>query len=442
MVDAPLLEVEPTPDETLPPQDLAAERAVLGAAMMSRDALLDVAELVTPEDFYRPAHELIFRACLAVSARGDAVDAITVSDELTRRGELHRCGGLVHLLELTGSVAVVSNATHHAGIVAERAVLRRLIEAGTRITQLGHEHGSGDVSDVVTTAHKALDGVTTRSAVASNVEVDVYAALEALESDPGMATPWRALTEAIGGWRPGGLYYVGARPGTGKTVIGVQAALDCARRGKAAVVASLEMSKHEVYHRMLSLVGSVDSERLMHRRLAPADWERLGKAAAHVAGLPLTVDDRSSLRVVDVRATVRQVARRQVVGLVVVDYLQLMSSGARVESRQTEVAEFSRQLKVLARDLEVPVLALSQLNRGPEARAGRKPTMADFRESGALEQDADVAILLHRDPDEPNELKMLVEKNRHGAGDKVLTLRWEGQYSRVMDFGWSPSDAA
>lgn len=432
-------DVEPPPDETLPPQDLAAERAVIGAVMMSRDALDDVLELVAPADFYRPAHELVLAAAIRLQGRGEPVDAITVADELATTGDLARAGGAAHLHDLVGSVPTAANAGYYAQIVADAAVRRRMLAAGVEIGALAHR--PGEITDVVAAAHRAMDAVTVATPATVTTEIDVYAAVEALDAEPGMPTPWRDLTEAIGGWRPGGLYYVGARPGTGKTVVAMQAALDCARRGKRAVIASLEMSKTEIYQRMLSTVGSIDSERMAHRRLTTADWESVSTAAAHIARLPLTVDDRSSQRVTDIRAMVRLLARREPVGLVVVDYLQLMSSGQRVENRQTEVAEFSRQLKVLARDLEVPVLALSQLNRGSEHRADKKPTMSDFRESGALEQDADVAILLHRDPDQPGELLMLVEKNRHGAGGKVLTLRWEGQFSRCSDMGWSPSGA-
>lgn len=431
--------VEPDPDETLPPQDIAAERAVLGSAMLSKAALEDLLEILVPGDFYRPNHGTIWTAVAGLHGRGEPVDAVTVADELTTMGVLPRVGGAACLHDLVGAVPSAASGTYYAGIVAERAVLRRMVEAGTRIVQLGHARFGGDVADIVQAAHREMDAVTIRSTAEPTHEQDVYAAVAALEDEPGMPTAWHALTEAIGGWRPGGLYYVGARPGVGKTVIGVQAALDVARRGKRAVIASLEMSRVEIYHRMLSLVGSVDTERMAHRRLTSADWESINKAAAHIARLPITVDDRSSMRVVDIRATVRLVARREPVGIVVVDYLQLMSSGGRVENRQTEVAEFSRQLKVLAKDIQVPVLSLSQLNRGSEARADKKPTMSDFRESGALEQDADVAILLHRDPERPDDLAVLVEKNRHGAGQKVLTLQWQGQYSRALDPSWSPS---
>lgn len=437
----PPMESEPPLDDTLPPQDIAAERAVLGSVLLSKAALNDVLELVTPGDFYRHDHEFILHAVIRLHGRNEPVDAITVGDELGVMGEpLRASGGLSYLHQLAGSVPVASNADYYARIVSAVATRRRLVEAAVTIGTAARK--PGEVADLVAEAHRALDSVTVHEPAAASHEQDVYAAVAALDAEPGMPTPWHDLTEAIGGWRPGGLYYVGARPGAGKSVVGIQAALDCARRGRRAVIASLEMSKSEIYHRMLSSVGSIDSERVMHRRLIDADWQAVDKAAAHIARLPLTVDDRSAMRVMDIRAMVRLWARREPVGLVVVDYLQLMSSGSRVESRQTEVAEFSRQLKVLARELEVPVLALSQLNRGPEHRADKKPTMADFRESGALEQDADVAILLHRDPDVPGELKVLVEKNRHGAGDKVLTLRWEGQFSRASDLKWSPAGGA
>ena len=427
-------ESEPPPDDILPPQDIPAERAVLGSAMLSKAALADVSEALVPEDFYRGAHERIMRAVLSLHGRSEPVNAVTVAYELAAMRELGRAGGAAYLHDLIASVPTAANADHYAAIVAAQAVRRRVGEAGVEIAGLSHK--PGDVADIVAAMGRAVDAVSIRQPATATHEQDVYAAVAALDDEPGMPTAWAALTEAIGGWRPGGLYYVGARPGAGKTVLGVQAALDVARRGKRAVICSLEMSKTELYHRMLSAVGSIHSERIMRRRLTTEDWAAVDKAAAHISRLPLTVDDRSSQRVADIRAMVRLVARKEPVGLVVVDYLQLMSSGQRVENRQTEVAEFSRQLKVMAKDLAVPVLALSQLNRGSESRADRKPTMSDFRESGALEQDADVAILLHRDPEVPTELHVLVEKNRHGA-QHALTLLWEGQFSRALDPPWS-----
>lgn len=437
----PLTEPQPAEHELVPPQDLAAERAVLGAMLTSKAAVTDCVDMLTGRDFYRPAHETIFDACVALHARNEPVDAITVGDHLG--DQVRRIGGAAHLFELVGACTSASSAGYYAQIVADRAVLRRLVEAGTSITQLGHTAYAGDVAEVVAQAHRQMDSVTVSRRDGSSHESDVYAAVAALDDTPGIPTPWQALTDVIGGWAPGRVYYVGARPGNGKTLVGVCAALDVARRGKRALICSLEMSKTELYHRMLANVGSVDAARIMHRRLVDADYALVGPAAAHIAGLPLTIDDRSTIRPMDVRATARELARDGELGLVVVDYLQLMAPEGRVESRQVAVAEFSRQLKVMARELEVPIIALSQLNRGTESRTDRRPTISDLRDSGALEQDADVVLLLHRDADKsPGELAMHVGKNRHGAQDVTVHLRWEAEFSRVSDPVWTPSARA
>ena len=432
--------IEPPPDENLPSQDLTAERAVIGGIMLSRDALDECLEILVPSDFYRPVHEQIFTAAAALHAQGEPVDAITVGDWL----DAHKAGiGRAHLFELTSAVVVAANTGYYARIVADRAVLRRLTQAGERIVQISYS--GGDVADIVEQARATVDSVEIRAGSEPTHEQDVYAAIAALEDDPGVPTAWRDLTHAIGGWRPGGLYYLGARRGVGKSVIGVCVAIDVARRGKQALICSLEMSKTEIYHRMLSGVGSVDGGAIMQRRLTAADYDRLSTAAASITRLPLVVDDRSSLRPVEVRAAARTASRRGPLGIIVVDYLQLMSSGKRVENRQVEVAEFSRALKVMARELQVPILALSQLNRGLEGRADRRPTMSDLRESGALEQDADAVILLHRDQDKvPDEIQVIVAKHRHGPSDMVVRLKWEGQFSRAVDLssGWSPSGRA
>lgn len=437
----PLVEPPVEDHELVPPQDLAAERAVLGGMLTSRTAVEECVEALTGRDFYRPAHEAIFDACLALFVRNEPVDQITVADHM---GDgLRRVGGSSYLFDLVSACVTAANAGHYAEIVSDRAVERRLVEAGTAITQLGFSRSAGsDVGEVVAQAGRFLDAVTVPRRDESSHEADVYAAVDALDDPPGVPTPWQGLTDVIGGWSPGHLYLIGARPATGKTLLGVGAALYMAWRGKRSLICSLEMSKTEIYHRMLSSVGSVDSAQIAHRRVPASAYPRISEAAAKIAKLPLTIDDRSTLRPIDVRAAARKLCRDGL-GLVVVDYLQLMASDGRVESRQVAVAEFSRQLKVMARELDVPIIALSQLNRGTESRADRRPTISDLRDSGALEQDADVVLLLHRDVDNtPDELQVHVGKNRHGSADVTVKLRWEAHFSRVVDQSWSPSAAA
>lgn len=437
----PLLDEPPVPDEYLPPQDLAAEMAVLGSWMLSRSAIEDCADVVTPADFYRPAHEQIARAALALHGEGEPVDAVTVADRLTASGDLARAGGAVYLHQLVGAVPVAAAAEWHARIVGQKAALRRLEGVGTRILS-SVRTGQVDPLDLIEAARADLDAAADRAARRGEPSTaeDVYAAIAALDDEFGIPTPWKDLNEAIGGWRPGGLYFVGARPGKGKSVVGMCAALDAARRGHHAVIASLEMSRTEIFQRMLCHVGSVDGTHMMRRTLSERDHRALAKAATHIAGLPLTVVDDAAQRVVDIRSTVRSASRRGKVGLIVVDYLQLMSSGQRVESRQVEVAAFSRGLKLLAREANAPVIVLAQLNRMAESRHDKRPGLADLRESGSQEQDGDAVLLLHRDPENaPDVLEVLVAKHRHGPSDQVVRLRWEGQHSRAVDVPWSPS---
>lgn len=410
-----------------------AERQVIGSILAS-DVLDDVLAQITTADIWDPRHALILEAAAKVREDGHPVEPITVADQLG--SDLGRAGGMSYLLELHGCVITASSAGYIAEKVLRAESIRRtVVAAGHRIVGLGTNAGADeDPLDVVDAVRAELDAVATGRTETSAAE-DVYAALELLEQEIGDPTPWRDLTEAIGGWRPGCLYYIGARPGVGKSVIAVGAALDMARRGKHAHIASLEMSKHELWQRMLCSTASVDNHRMTHRELTDKDWHALSEAAAHLSKLPITVNDSGAQRVSDIRAKSREIARTGTLGMVVVDYLQLMSSGGRVESRQQEVAGFSRALKLLAKELEVPVVALSQLNRGLESRADKMPALSDLRESGSLEQDADGVLLLHRDDDEsPDLLQLLVGKNRHGPSNVLVRLRWEGHHFRATDF--------
>lgn len=432
----------PPPAEAIPPQDIDAERQVLGSWLISPRAIDDCESVLAASDFYRPLHELIASAILAQHAAGEPVDAVTIADRIG--SQLTRYGGTPYLFELVGEVVTPANAQYHAEIVAKAATMRRLESVATKILA-ETRRGDADPSDLIESARADLDLAAEQATErgGQSTASDVYAAIDALDAEPGIPTPWSDLTAALGGWRRGGLYFVGARPGKGKSVVGMCAALDAARRGHHALIASLEMSKTEIYQRMLCHVGTVDASRMMRRTLTHADYESLSTAAGHIAGLPITVVDDAAQRVVDIRSSARTASRRHPLGLIVVDYLQLMVSGMRVESRQVEVAAFSRGLKLLARELDVPVIVLAQLNRGPEARHDKRPTMGDLRESGSQEQDGDAVILLHRDPEnDPDVLELMLAKHRHGPADLVVRTRWEGQHSRITDLPFVPRGIA
>jgi replicative DNA helicase len=417
-----------------------AEQQVLGALLVgSERVILDVFEEVKPADFYRVTDGEIVECIHRMVDHNEPVSPVTVSERLGT--ELRRVGGMSYLLELHGKAPIpASNAAYLAReIVRPAAMLRIVRSVGHRLAALGEaDVGSVDAPQILDAARGELDAVVRDDVDESNVERDVWASMDSLEADGATPTPWRDLTLAIGGWMPGCLYIVGARPAIGKSVVGVDIGLDVARRGLTAHLANVEMSKNEIYHRLLCNVASVDHSHLVHRTLSKTDWASLGEAAKHIATLPLSVDDNPAQRVSDIRARCRTLARRGPLGIVVVDYLQLMQSGRRIERREQEVAGFSRSLKLLAKELHVPVVAISQLNRGPEQRADRQPQMSDFRESGALEQDADGVLLLHRDEDEPDIMKMLIGKSRHGPAGRLVRLSWRGQFSRVEDYNPSP----
>lgn len=425
--------------EDVAPRDEHAEVAVLGAAMISRNAAAEAVELLAVADFYVPKHGTIFEAIRALHSRSEAIDAITVSDELSRAGELVKLGGPGLLHEMTAAVPAASNVSFYAGIVSERAVMRRLMEAGAAIAASATT-GSVPVDAAVESARALVDGVSSR--VVSDVQWlgdGLRGTYEALQGGEVAAVPtqWSALNGMIGGLRPGVLYVMGARPGSGKTTIGLNLAAHLAKQQAVGFV-SLEMGEEELRRRVLSSEATVRLGGLLDGNLSSLDWEALSAVTEQVQRMRLAVLDSAST-LAQVLSWARTLHRRGDLGLLVVDYLQLMKGDGRAESRQVEVSEFSRALKLLAKELRIPVIALSQLNRESAGRKDGEPKVSDLRESGSLEQDADVVLLLHRDQERsPTKLKCIVAKNRHGRpGD--FTLTWEGQYARATEMPWSPT---
>lgn len=415
-----------------PPQDIDAERAVLGSMLLDKDAIEECSGLMDGSDFYRPAHEMIHDAIVSLDQRDEPADSLTVADELHKAGNLDRVGGTAYLHELMSGVIITTNATWHAGIVREKADLRKV---GQHLSHGLQALGQGESAlDVINSVRARLDAVVVHDAEDVPNSQAVYDAIEELDRPPGMSTPWPSLTSVIAGWKPECSYIVGARPGVGKSVFGVVAALDCARRGKTAVIFSLEMSKTDLYHRMLSMVGNISMSSMQHRTFTRKDDAAMAEAAAHIASLPLVVDDRSEITVAQMRAKVKAEQRKGEVGLVVIDYLAL-AKPPKGNDRREQVDAISREVKLMARALKVPVVALAQLNRGSEQRVDQTPRKSDLRESGAQEQDGDVVMLLHRDiqtPEKASDLKVIVDKNRHGPTCSV-DLLFLGHYSRIED---------
>jgi replicative DNA helicase len=584
------------PEDRLPPQDVHAEQSVLGGMLLSKDAIADCVETLKGVDFYRPAHEAIYDAILDIYGRGEPADAITVSDELTKRGDLTRVGGQAYLHQLISAVPTAANAGYYAQIVAERAVLRRLVEAGTKIVQLGYAQGGGDVEDIVNAAQAEVYAVADkRGGDDYHVLGDILeATVDEIEvasgksgEMTGVPTGFSDLDSLTNGLHPGQMIVIAARPAIGKalalgtplatptgwTTIGEVQCGDCvlgaagrptrvvaatevmegrpcyeiefsdgsvivadaqhqwavsvdggsarvltsewvlatvsagstvtvsrtvaARSGRidsrdwkisrietmasvpvrcieveasdhlylageamipthnstigldiirsaaikhnmASVIFSLEMSRTEITMRLLSAEASIQLQHMRKGTMREEDWTRLASTMGRVSDAPLFIDDSPNMSLMEIRAKCRRLKQRNNLKLVVIDYLQLMSSGKRVESRQQEVSEFSRALKLLAKELEVPVIAISQLNRGAEQRTDKKPQMADLRESGSIEQDADMVILLHREEayekesQRAGEADIIVAKHRNGPTDTIV-LAFQGHYSRFTN---------
>ena len=585
----------PPPSEDFgrqPPQDNAAEMSVLGGMLLSKDAIADVLERLRPGDFYRPAHQNVYDAILDLYGRGEPADAVTVSAELDRRGLLKRVGGAPYLHTLISTVPTAANAGYYAGIVAEKALLRRLVEAGTRVVQYGYAGADGaDVADVVDRAQAEIYDVTEGRSTSEDYVVleqllqPTMDEIDAIASQGGIArgvpTGFTELDEVTNGLHPGQMIVVAARPGVGKaletdtplptptgwTTMGEVKVGDClvgadglptrvvaatdvmvgrpcfevefsdgtliiadadhqwptesgirttaelrcgadrlipatlpARAGRrtallelgvhvawvrpvesvpvrcvqvdneshlylagegmvpthnstlgldflrscsikhrmASVIFSLEMSKSEIVMRLLSAEAKIKLADMRSGRMSDDDWTRLARRMSEISEAPLYIDDSPNLTMMEIRAKARRLAQKSDLRLIVVDYLQLMTSGKKVESRQQEVSEFSRQIKLLAKEINVPVVAMSQLNRGPEQRTDKRPMLSDLRESGAIEQDSDMVILLHRpdafERDDPRggEADLIIAKHRAGP-TKTITVAHQLHLSRFTN---------
>jgi len=430
-----------------PPQDMAAEQSVLGAMMISKDAIADVAEVLRGADFYRPSHEAIHDAIIDLYGRGEPADMVTVGNELQRRGELQRIGGAPYLHTITASVPIAANAGYYASIVREKAILRRLVDAGTRIVQFGYA-GEGDVDALVDQAQAEVYQVTDKRssedyAPLSEIMDGVLDEIEAIGNREaglyGVPTGFADLDDLTNGLHAGQMIIVAARPAVGKSTL----ALDLCRAASihnnlTSVFFSLEMTKSEITMRLLSAEAKVPLNHIRNGQLSEDDWTKLARKMGEVSSAPVFIDDSPNMTMMEIRAKARRLKQRHDLRLVVIDYMQLMTSGKKVESRQLEVSEFSRQIKLLAKELEVPIIALSQLNRGPEQRSDKRPMLSDLRESGSLEQDADMVILLHREDlyeresTRPGEADLIVAKHRNGP-TRDITVAFQGHYSRFVD---------
>jgi replicative DNA helicase len=397
------------PSGRVPPNDLNAERAVLGGVMLENEALNVVTELpLRPADFYKDAHAMIFEAILELFAESQPVDTVTLRERLATSGRLSRIGGDEYLLSLTDTIPTVANIEAHARIVQEKAVVRRVITAAYEIAARGYgDYGGAETflddaeravfevsKDRLRSPYEHINDVVLRTFE------EITAAAERKEHITGLPSGFRHLDWYTAGMHPGDLIICAGRPGMGKTAFAMNVAMNaCRARNAGVVVFSLEMPKEQLARRLLCSEAGVDGNRLRSGRLTRDDWAPLTRAAGELSELPMWMDDTPGLSMMELRAKARRLKSDKGLALIVVDYLQLMRSGTRTESREQEISEISRSLKGLAKELSLPVMALSQLNRGVETRGNKdkRPQLSDLRESGAIEQDADTILFIYRD---------------------------------------------
>ena len=432
----------------IPPQNLDAEESVLGAMMLSPGAIGAVSEILDAGDFYRESHAKVYRAALSLYARGEPVDAITLVDALEERSELEDAGGRIRIHELAALVPAAANAAHYARIVREMATLRGLIRTGQEIARLGWER-PGETDVLVDRAEQILfdlsqDRVTTEFAHIDQLLKESFERItqlyEAGADVTGTATGFKELDRLTSGFQPGNLVIVAARPSMGKSALGLCMAANLAvREGVPVGIFTLEMSKSEVTQRLMCSEAKVESQRLRTGKLAVDDWPRLTAACDKLAKAPIYVDDTGSINLMEIRSKARRLKSSQPnLGLILIDYLQLMTSGTTAENRVQEVSQISRSLKVLARDLDVPILAMSQLSRAVEQRHDKRPILSDLRESGSIEQDADLVMFIYRDEyyndesDQQGIAEVNVAKHRNGPTDGIK-LSFLKRYAKFSD---------
>lgn len=431
----------------IPPHNVEAEQAVLGCMLLDSDIIPAVTELIRSEDFYRDDHREICEAIIDLAEMAKPVDIITVSEQLQLRGALDNVGGLDYLTGIANGVPTTSNARHYARIVGEKSLLRKLIKAASDISAMSYE-ASEEAVYVLDKAEKSIFDILQKRNTQGfthikDVLLETFNRLEELYNSKsfitGIPTGFTDLDEKTAGLQNSDLVLIAARPGMGKTAIALNIAQYAAVRKHVPVaIFNLEMSKDQLVNRMLCSEVMVDSHRMRTGKLEDNDWNKIAQALAPLSEAPIYIDDTPGISVMDIRSKCRRLKLEKNLGLVVIDYLQLMQGRGRSENRQQEVSEISRSLKILAKELNVPVVTMSQLSRGPESRTDHRPMLSDLRESGAIEQDADIVMFLYRDdyynPDteKKNIAEVIIAKHRNGSTG-TIELRWFGQYTKFAN---------
>ena len=445
--------------DRVPPQNIEAEQAVLGAMLISKEAIAESAQILNPQDFYREAHRIVFEAMLDLSNRNQAVDNLTVIEQLNKTNQLEKVGGIAFVTALANTVPTAANVVFYAKIVKEKALMRHLINTATAIAAMGYEGAddaisiSSDLDDADSIMDKAEKMILE---IASNrktgdftpinqIVIDTFSKIENLYESKGgltgLSTGFKDLDKLTAGLQPSDLILVAARPSMGKTAFTLNIASHVAlKENKPVAFFSLEMSKEQLMQRMLCAEGLVESQRLRVGDLDEQDWQKLIAAADKFSKAPLYIDDTPGISIMELRSKARRLQQEKGLSLVLIDYLQLMQGRANKngDNRQQEISEISRSLKSLARELNVPVIALSQLSRSVESRQIKKPMLSDLRESGSLEQDADIVMFLYREDyynaetENKNITDVIVAKHRNGPVDTVQ-LFFHKEFTKFAD---------
>lgn len=437
-----------------PPQDLDAERAVLGGMLIDKDAVPRVLEILSPEDMYRDAHREIMQIVVNLFQRNEPADLVTVTNALRNTHQLEAVGGAAYLAELTDHVPTTANIAYYAKIVHAQATLRRLIQGATRIVEMSFGATEGPVEDLVDEAERVIFEIAQRKITRAfysmrEVVKESFKAIERMserkEALTGTPTGFVDLDRMLAGMQRSDLLIVAGRPSMGKTSFALNLMAHATMEtGQPAALFSLEMSKEQLVQRMLCSTARVEASRLRGGYLSESDWPKLTRAAGELSEAPIYIDDSPAITVLEMRAKARRLQREHGLGLVVVDYLQLMRGVGRIESREREISEISRSLKALAKELNIPVVALSQLNRAVESRQDKRPMMADLRESGAIEQDADVILFVYRDEmynkESPDRgvAEIIVGKQRNGPTG-IVRLAFMSDYTRFDNLAHGPN---
>ena len=431
----------------IPPHSVESEQSILGSIILDKDAIITVAETLNPSDFYKEAHKIIYESMLSLNSNNEPIDLITLIEELRKEGHLDNIGGISYLTSLSTIVPTTSNVKYYANIVKEKSVMRQLIKASNEIINLGYD-ASTDVQEILNKAEKSIFDISQEKSgddiqPINAVLQDTFDMIEKLCTEKkevtGITTGFKDLNKKINGLQRTDLILLAARPAMGKTAFSLNLVQNAALKGDASVaVFSLEMSKEQLVQRMLSAQSNVELSKIKTGTLGESDWPRIIDGMAVLSEAKIFIDDTPGIKISEIRSKCRRLKMEKGLDLILIDYLQLMEGEGKNENRQQEIAKISRSLKILAKELDCPVVALSQLSRSPELRKDHRPILSDLRESGSIEQDADIVMFLYRDEyyhddsEKKNIGEVIVAKNRHGETGNV-ELVWFGQVQKFAD---------